>query len=125
MALTTSSSGGRSARPPTRAPPQRPSRGRLRLFSRPSEELGEQALEVRLDRQLHAVKEHFVVPRHVDSWKVLDVGELAELIGLVLDVRPAEFDVREFLAQREKPGPILDARIAPLGAKAANDDSHG
>ena len=84
---------------------------------------------MRVDRQLHAVEEHLLftilAARHADGWKVLHVGKLAELICLVFDIHPAEFHIRKLLAQGEKAGPILDARIAPLGAKTADDDGHG
>ena len=73
-----------------------------------------------------AVKQHLAVARHADGGEVLDVGEIPELIGPVLDVEPAEFDARKLLAQGKKAGTVFDARIAPLGAQAGNfDGGHG
>jgi hypothetical protein len=71
------------------------------------------------------VEQHLVVACHPDGRKVLHVRKLAELIRLVFYIHPAEFHIRKLLAQGEKARPLLDARIAPLGAKAAADDGHG
>src|SRR5690349_527977 len=106
-APTTSWSAARSARPPIRALRPRPSRRRLPLFFR-SEQLLQQALEVRVDRELHAVEENFIPARHADRREVLDL-EVADFIGVVLDVDPAEFDAGEFLPQGKKAGPVVDA----------------
>src|SRR2546425_8750818 len=115
----TSWSAARSARPPIRAPRPRRSRRRLRLFFLPSEELLEQPLEMRMDRQLRAVKQQFAPARHADRGEVLDL-EVADLVGLVLDIDPAELRLREFLREREEPRAIVDAGIAPFRAKAAH-----
>src|SRR5207253_3672522 len=117
-APTTSLSAARFARPPTRAPRPRRSRRRLPLFSR-SERFAQQPLEVRVDRKLHAVKQHLVAARHSDGGEILHL-ELADFIGLVLDVDPAEFRAGELLAEREEAGAVFDAGVAPLGAKAAH-----
>ena len=57
---------------------------------------------MRMDRQLHAVEQHFVAARYADGGEVLDIGEIAELVGLVLDVQPAELDPGKLLAKGEK-----------------------
>ena len=98
----------------------RRSRPRLRLFFLPSEKLLQQPLEMRMDRQLRAVKQDFVVPRDADGGEVLHF-QLADLVGLVLDVDPAELGLREFPGEREEPGAVVDTGIAPLRAKAAHD----
>src|SRR5690349_683082 len=124
-APTTSWWAARSARQRTRArPPRRYSR-RLGLFFPPSEQFLQQALEVRVDRQLHAVEQHFAVTRHPDRREVLDIGELAEPVSVVFDVHPAELDAGKFFAQGKKAWAVLDAGIAPLRAQARHDDSHG
>src|SRR5438067_6489563 len=119
-APTTSSLVGRSGRRPIRALLPRRSRPRLRLFFLPSEKLLQQPLEMRMDRQLRAVKQDFVVPRDADGGEVLHF-QLADLVGLVLDVDPAELGLREFPGEREEPGAVVDTGIAPLRAKAAHD----
>src|SRR5262245_17378292 len=92
-APTTSSSAGRSARRRTRARrPKRSSRRSL-LFSR-REELREQPLEMRMNRQLRAVKEHLAPSRDANRGEVLDF-QVAHFVGLVLDVDPAELGLRE------------------------------
>ena len=68
-----------------------------------------------------AVKQHLAVPRHADGGEVLDF-QVADLVGLVLDVDPAEFRRGEFLRQREEAGPVLGAGIAPCRAKTAQFD---
>src|SRR4051812_22665795 len=114
-----------SARPPIRARPPPPSRRRLPLFSRPSEQLHEQPLEVRVNRQLHAVEQHLAIARDADRREVLHL-EVADLVGLVLDVDPAEMHPRKLFAEREKARPVFHAGVAPLGAKAGNfDGGHG
>jgi len=70
-----------------------------------------------------AVKNELVAARYADGGEVLDF-QIAERVGLVLDVDPAELGLRELLREGEKPGPVLDAGIAPFCAKAA-DDEHG
>ena len=77
-----------------------------------------------MDRKLHAVKEHLTVARHPDGGEILDVGELAELVRLVLDVEPAELDAGKLLLQGEKARSVLDAGIAPFGTKTGDDDRH-
>src|SRR6185503_17148762 len=98
-APTTSSSAVRSARRPTRARRPKRSRRRSLLFSR-REELLEQPLEMRMNRQLRAVKEHFVPARYANGGEVLDL-QVADLVGLVLDVDPAEIGVGEFFREIE------------------------
>src|SRR5689334_9507210 len=95
-APTTSSSAGRSARPPTRARPPRRCRARSRLFSRPREELLQEPLEVGVEGEQGAVKNELVAARYADGGEVLDF-QIAERVGLVLDVDPAELGLRELL----------------------------
>src|SRR4051812_8902309 len=123
-APTISSSAGRSARRPSRARPPRQSRRRLRLFLRPSEQLLEQPLEMRMDRQLHAVEQHFAIARHADRREILDL-EIADLVGLILDVDPAELRAGKLFRKREKARTVLPAGVAPLGAQTRDDHGHG
>ena len=68
-----------------------------------------------MNRQLCAMEENFIPSRDADGGEVLDF-ELAHFVGLVLDIDPAELGAREFPGEREKPGPVLHAGIAPLRA---------
>src|SRR5438477_11373266 len=119
----TSWSAGRSARLPIRARRPARSRRRLRLFSLPNEELLEQPLEMRMDRQLRAVKQQLAPARHADRGEVLHL-EVAHFVGLVLDIDPAEPRLRKFLREREEAWPIVDAGVTPFRAQAAHHD-HG
>jgi len=74
-----------------------------------------------MNRQLCAMEENFIPSRDADGGEVLDL-ELTDFVGLVLDIDPAELGIGEFFSHREKPGPVLHARIAPFRAKAAHDD---
>ena len=68
-----------------------------------------------------AVKENLAVARHANGGEILDL-EIAHLVGLVLDVDPAEAGVRKLRREREESRLVLGARIAPSGAKAAHFD---
>src|SRR5688572_23941233 len=65
------------------------------------------------------MEEHFVTARDADRREVLHL-QVADLVGVVLDVEPAEFGAREALRQREEARAVLDAGVAPLGAQAGN-----
>src|SRR5512138_896150 len=119
-APTTSWWGGRSARRRTRAPPPRRSRRPSPLSFLPSEELPEQPLEVRMDGEQRAVKQQALSVRHPDGGEILDF-EVADFVGLVLDVDPAELGARKLLRERKEARAVLAAGMAPLGAKAADD----
>ena len=79
---------------------------------------------MRMDRQLRTVKQQLLftslAARHADRREILHL-EIADLVGLVLDVDPAELRPGKFFRQREKSRPVFDAGIAPLGAKATHD----
>ena len=68
-----------------------------------------------------AVKEHVVAPRDADGGEVFHL-QVADLVGLVLDVDPAELRLRKFFREGEEPRAIFGAGIAPRGAKAAHHD---
>ena len=74
-----------------------------------------------MNRQLRAMKENFVPAGDADGGEVLDF-EVTDFVGLVLDIDPAELGIGEFFPHREKPGPVLHARIAPFRAKATDHD---
>src|SRR5882672_6722809 len=94
----TTSSAARSATRRTRArPPRRSSPPLLLSFL---EQRFEQALEVRMDRQLRAVEQHLIASRHADRREVVHL-EVADFLGLVLDIDPAELGGGEFLRQLE------------------------
>src|SRR4051794_17413168 len=92
-APTISSSDGRFARRPIRARQRKARRPPSRLFFRPSDELLEQPLEVRMHREQGAVKQHIAAARHANGGKVLHL-ELAHFVRLVLDIDPAELRCR-------------------------------
>src|SRR5579859_3945939 len=121
-APTISLSAARSAWRRSRARPPRRSNPPLPLFF--LEQLLEQPLEVGMDRKLRAVKQHLLIAslfaHHTDRREILDI-EVADFVGLILDIDPAESGGGEFLGQLEEPGTVLDAGIAPFGAKTAHD----
>ena len=72
-----------------------------------------------MDGEEGAVKEHLAVARHPDGGKVLHL-QVADLVGLVLDVDPAELRCREFLRQREESRPVFGAGVAPRRSKTTH-----
>ena len=70
-----------------------------------------------------AVEQDLLAARHAEGGEVLHL-EVADFVGLVLDVEPAEPRAGEFLRQREEARPVFVAGIAPLRAQAAHFD-HG
>src|SRR5712671_2015498 len=120
-ARTTSSSGGRCTRRPRRAP--RRSRSRTlspRFFLSRSifkKKLFQHPRELLWLRQHHAVEELLGAARDADGREVLDL-ELADLLGVVLDVEPCELHLREAPGEREKARPVFAADVAPFGAQA-------
>ena len=73
-----------------------------------------------MDRQLRPVEQHLLAARDADGGEVLHL-QVADLVGLVLDIDPAELGLREFPGEREEAGPVVDAGVAPFGAKAVHD----
>ena len=68
----------------------------------------------------HAEEELLLSALHLDGGKVLHLGR----IGVLLDIHPAEFRLREALGERQEPGPVGLAGIAPFGAEAGDDGLH-
>jgi len=56
---------------------------------------------------------------HQDGREVVDV-DVFRLLGVVLDVDPAELGAREALGHRQEAGAVGDAGVAPGGAKAGD-----
>src|SRR5687767_730760 len=117
-APTTSWWADRSATPPTRAPPRRRCRPRSPRSS--SHKLLEQALEVRVVRQHHALEQGLASAAHEDGRKVLDLDVLDRL-GFILDVHPAELGARKAARHLEEPRLIGLAGVAPGGAQAGDE----
>ena len=74
-----------------------------------------------MNGQLRAVKQDFVPSRDANGGEVLDL-EVADFVGLVFDIHPAELGAGESSGKCKETGSILHAGIAPLGAKAAHHD---
>jgi hypothetical protein len=70
-------------------------------------------------RALRAVEEHAAALFHQDGGKVLHL-QVADLLGVVLDVEPAELGLRELRGQREEAFLVGDAAVAPKRAKAGH-----
>src|SRR5262245_56942267 len=104
-ARTTSWLGGRSVMRRIRAPRPRRSKPRSRRCLR--NKLLEQALEVLVVRQHHALEQRFAAALHQDRGEVLDVDLFrVDCLGFVLDVHPAELGAREARRHGEEPGAV-------------------
>src|SRR5688572_29572985 len=115
----TSSSAGRSGTPPTRARRRRRSRTPSKKSSR--DKLLEQALQVLVVRKHHAFEQRVAAALHQDGRKVLDLDVFGRL-GVVLDIDPAELGAREAFGHGEEARAVVDAGVAPLGAKAGHQE---
>src|SRR5262245_14531472 len=70
-------------------------------------------------RKQRAMEEHVLAARDADRREVLDL-QVADLVGVVLDVEPAERGIWEALRERHEAPPVFDAGVAPLGAEAGD-----
>src|SRR6267143_2118617 len=116
-APTTSSSGGRSARPRTPGRRRKPSSAPSRLFS--PKQLLQQALEELMGRRLRAAEKGLRAALDQEGREVLDL-QVAHLVGIVLGIEPGEPGLRKAFRQREEARAVLGANVAPLGTDAGH-----
>src|SRR5918992_5655252 len=109
-ARITSSSDARSGKRLIRKRSRKRSSRRSRLFF--LDKLFQQALQMLVVRQHHAVEQRLFAAAHEDRREVLDLDVLHRL-GVLLDVDPAELRARKALGHAEEAGAVGDAGVAP------------